>query len=320
MRYTGMMAALAVGTGLVAGGAFAQGSYPAKPVKIVVPFAAGGSPDTWTRLLVKVMEPRMGQPLLVENRTGGNSTIGMAYAAKAAPDGYTITYSTNSGTSTARALFKSLPYDPINDFAGIIIAQESYFALVVNKSEHGVTLAQLLDKVRKSPDKFTVGTASTTMEMLDKLMENAAKVQLTFARYATPANQVADLLGGRTQMIIHTLNAAKIMHDSGQGYAVAVSSPERLSAMPDTPTIAETLPGVTLGPWTGYFAPAKTPRPIVNFLYTRFAEAVKTPAAQTYGLNSGRVLTMPPEEVDAFVKKDEPRWMALAKAAGIEPE
>ncbi len=298
----------------------APAGYPSKPIRIVVPFAAGGSPDTWTRILIKGMEPRLGQPLLVENRPGANSTLGVAFASKAAPDGYTILYGTNSGLSGARALFKTLPYDPINDFAGIIIAQESYFALMVRNEEKGTSLPAFLEKMRVDPARYPLAGASSTQEILNKMIENAGKLSHTYARYANPAPMVNDLLGGRLGGILHTLNASLAMVHNGQAHALAVSSPTRLPTLPNTPALAEVLPGVTLGPWTGYFAPAKTPRPIIDYLYQKFAEVVKEPEAAKYAENSGRGLAMPPAEVDAFVRKDQARWMALAKAAGIQPE
>ena len=193
--YRVLSACLAI---LFAAPAKAQSNYPVKPIKIVVPYAAGGSPDTWTRIVVKGLEPRIGQTVIVENKAGGNSTIGVGYTAKSAPDGYTIGYGKNSGTSSARALFKTLPYDPINDLSGIIITQNSYLALVVRNEERGNTLAQFLDKVRRDPKSYSVGSASTTMEILNAMIESAGKVQLALARYASPAPQVADLLGGRT--------------------------------------------------------------------------------------------------------------------------
>ena len=301
------------------GAAHAQANYPVKPVKIVVPYAAGGSPDTFTRIVVKGLEPRMGQPVIIENRAGANSIIGVAYTAKAAPDGYTIMYATNSGLSSARALFKNLTYDPINDFSGIIIAQDAYFALMVRNEDKG-TFAQYLDKMRKNPEKYSIGGASSTMEILNKMIETSAKTTHVYARYANPANQVSDLLGCRLGGIIHTMNASIAMHKSGQGFAVAVSSPERLATLPDVPTMAETLPGVTLSTWTGFWAPARTPRPIIDYLYKQFAEALKQPEAVKYTENVGKAMAMPPAEVDAFVKRDEARWNQLAKAAGIEPE
>jgi tripartite-type tricarboxylate transporter receptor subunit TctC len=297
----------------------APAGYPSKPIKIVVPYAAGGSPDTFTRIVIKGLESRLHQPLIVENRAGANSIVGMAYTAKQPADGYTITYATNSGLSSARALFKNLSYDPINDFAGIIMAQDAYFALMVRNEDKG-PLAGYLDKMRKTPEKYSIGGASSTMEILNKMIETAAKTTHTYARYANPANQVSDLLGGRLGGIIHTMNASIIMHRSGQGYAMAVSSPERLPTLPDTPTLSEVLPGVTLSTWTGYWAPVKTPRPIVEYLHKQFAEALKTPEAAKYTENVGKALFTPPAEVDAFVKKDEARWLQLAKAAGIEPE
>lgn len=297
----------------------APAAYPSKPVKIVVPYAAGGSPDTFTRILVKGLEPRMKQPLYIENRAGANSIVGMSYTAKQAPDGYTITYATNSGLSTARALFKNLSYDPINDFSGIIIAQDAYFTLMVRNEDKG-PLAQYLGKMRKSPEKYSIGGASSTMEIINKMIETAAKTTHTYVRYANPANQVSDLLGGRLGGIIHTMNASISMHRSGQGYAMAVSAPERLPTLPDTPTLSEVLPGVTLSTWTGFWAPARTQRPIIEYLHKQFVEALKQPEAVKYTENVGKALAMPPAEVDAFVRKEEARWLTLARAAGIRPE
>ena len=300
--------------------AIAQDRYPSKPVRIIVPYAAGGSPDTFTRIVIKGLEPRLGQPLIVENKPGANSVLGMAYTAKQAPDGYTITYATNSGLSTARALFKNLSYDPINDFSGIIIAQDAYFALIVRNEEKGTSFAQYLDRMRRSPEKYSIGGASSTMEIINKMIETTARTSQTYIRYANPAQQVADLLGGRTGGIIHTMNASLAMHRSGQGHAMAVSSTERLSMLPDVPTMSEVLPGVTLSTWTGFWAPAKTPRPIIDSLHRHFLEALKLPAAVQYTENVGKALAMPPAEVDAFVRKEEARWLSLTKAAGIEPE
>lgn len=319
MRYSKLLVFAAFGMLAAAAHAQLPAGYPSKPIKIVVPFAAGGSPDTFTRIVVKGLEPRLGQPLIVENRAGANSIVGMTYAAKQPADGYNINYATNSGLSAARALFKNLAYDPMNDFAGIVLAQDAYFALMVRNEDKG-TLAQYIDKMRKSPEKYSIGGASTTMEIINKMIENAAKTKHTYVRYPNPANQVSDLLGGRLGGIIHTMNASLAMHRSGQGFAMAVTSPERLPTLPDTPTLTEVLPGVTLSTWTGYWAPAKTPRPIIEHLYKNFVEALKQPEAIKYTENVGKALFMPPAQVDAFVRKEEARWLSLARAAGINPE
>lgn len=298
----------------------APAGYPAKPIRMVVPFAAGGSPDTFTRIVVKGLEPRLGQPLIIENRAGANSIVGLSYTAKQAPDGYTIAYGTNSGLSAARALFKNLSYDPINDFAGIILAQEAYFALMVRNEEKGVSLPAFLEKMRADPARYPLGGASSTQEILNKMIERAGKLSHTYVRYTNPAPMVNDLLGGRLGGIIHTLNASLAMVQNGQAHAIAVSSPTRLTTLPNSPALAEVLPGVTLGPWTGYFAPAKTPRPIIDYLYKQFAEALKQPEPMKYTENVGKAIFMPPAEVDAFVIKEEARWISLARAAGIQPE
>jgi len=298
----------------------AQGAYPVKPVRIVVPFAAGGSPDTFTRIVVKGLGPRLGQPVVVENRPGANSIVGLSHMAKQVPDGYTITYATNSGLSAARTLFKNLSYDPINDFAGIILAQEAYFAVMVRNEEKDTPLPAFLAKMRADPVRYSLGGASSTQEILNKMIESSGKLSHTYVRYTNPATMISDLLGGRLGVVIHTLNASLAMVQNNQAHAIAVSSPARLPTLPNTPTLAEVLPGVTLGPWTGYFAPAKTPRPIVEYLYKQFAEVLKEPEPFKYSENVGKAIFMPPAEVDAFVKKEEVRWISLAKAAGITPE
>jgi tripartite-type tricarboxylate transporter receptor subunit TctC len=305
---------------LAAGAAGAQDKYPSKPVRIVVPYAAGGSPDLFTRIVIKDLAPRLGQPVIVENKPGAQSMLGLAYMAKQAPDGYTIAYGGVSGLSGARSLFKSVPYDPINDFSGIVVAQEAYFALVVRNEEKSATFGQYLDKMRKSPEKYSIGGASVVPEIINKMIETAAKTTQIYVRYTGPAQQVADLLGGRTGGILYTINPTLVMHRSGQGHAMAVSSPERLTTLPDVPTMAEFLPGVTLATWTGYWAPAKTPRPVIDYLYKQLVQALKQPEALQYTENVGKALFMPPTEVDAFVRKEEARWMTLTKAAGIEPE
>ena len=305
---------------LAASMAGAQDKYPSKPVRIIVPYAAGGSPDAFTRIIIKDLAPRLGQPVIVENKPGAQSLLGLAYLAKQAPDGYTIGYGGVSGLSGGRALFKSLPYEPTNDFSGIVMVQDAYFARVVRNEEKGTTFRQFLDKMRKSPEKYSIGGNSVVPEIISKMIETAAKTTHTYIRYTGPAQQVADMLGGRTGGIIHTMNPTLVMHRSGQAHAMAVSSPERLPTLPDVPTMSEVLPGVTLATWTGYWAPAKTPRPIIDYLYKQFVEALKQPAALQYSENVGKALFMPPADVDAFVRKEEVRWMTLTKAAGIEPE
>ena len=300
--------------------AAAQDKFPSMPVHIIVPYAAGASPDTSTRIIIKGMDARIGQPVVVENRPGANSLLGLAYVAKAKPDGHTLVFGATSGLGSAKAMYKSLPYDAGRDFSGIIIFQESYFTLMVRNEEKGTTLEQFFEKMRRNPDRYALGGTSNTMRVLNKMMEGAAKLQHTYVPYNNQSQAVTDLLGGRLGAFFYTANASITMAEAGQAHIMAVAAPQRMKSLPNVPALSEVLPGVTVASWNGYFAPSKTPRPVIDFLYKAFSEAVKQPALVTYLDNAGRALYMSPLEVDAYVKAEEARWINLGRAAGIDPE
>ena len=306
---------------MLAGSAvLAQGNYPSKPIRLIVPFGAGGSPDTFARMVAKSLEPRIGQPVIVENKPGVNSILGSGFVANAQPDGYTILYGTNSGTAAARSLVKKLSYDPINGLAGIILVQNGYFALLVRPEDKNLSVPQLLERMRLNPEKYSVGGSSSTAEVSYKMMQNAARLDTTYIRYKESGTMRTDLIGGRLGAALDPINASLTIHNSGKLHILAVFSPDRLPVLPNTPTVAETLPGVTLSTWTGFFAPAKTPRPIINYLHAKLLETVKEEAILKWNQNAGTALFMTPAEVDAHVRKEEPRWQELFRSAGIAPQ
>ncbi len=301
--------------------AFAQDRFPSKPIHIIIPFAAGSSPDVWSRLMAKQLEPRIGQPIVVEIKPGANSTLGATLVAKSAPDGYTILYSTNSATSAAKALFKSLSYDPIRDFAALTIFQQAYFAFMVRPEEKGTTFAQFLDKMRKDPGRYPTAGSSSTHEILDRMMDKASgKIGHTYVRYANSGTMMTDVVGGRLGGAFHTISGSLPFMKSGQAHAIAVSSPVPLAGMLETPLMITTLPGVALGPWSGLFVPAKTPRNVINALYQPIAAILKEPAFVRWSEEAGRAITMTPEEANNFVREEEGRWTSLGRMAGIDPE
>ena len=301
--------------------ASAQDNYPSKLIRIIVPFTAGSAPDVFARMLARSLEPRIGQSVIIEARPGANSILGASLAAKAAPDGYTILYATSSATSAAKALFKSLPYDPINDLAALTIFQELYLVLLVKPDEKGTSFSQLLEKIRRNPSSFSTAGASSTAEILDRMIDKAAgKPGQTYIRYANSATMVNDLLGGRLGGAFHTVSGSLPLMQSGQAYAIAVSSPVTLARMPNVPTMKATLPGVELGTWSGFFVPAKTPKAVINALYRPVAAILKEPEFVRWSEESGRALQMTPDEADAFVKAEEQRWTSLGRMAGIQPE
>lgn len=305
---------------LATGCAIAQENYPAKPVRIIVPFSAGSSPDIMSRMLAKELEPRLGQPFIVEARPGGNSTLGASQVAKSPADGYTLLWAASSATASARAMFKTLSYDPINDFSAVCIYAEAYFTLMVGPEFKGMTLAQYLEQMRRNPQRNSMGGTGSTVEILSKMIDAAAKTGHSHVRYSNTANMVTDAISGRLGVAIHTFSQSVPLVRSGKAHVLAVSAPVALRSLPDAPPIAATLPGVALGTFNGYFVPAKTPRPIVNALHRQMTDVFRQQVFVDRIEEAGRVMSMTPEEADAYVRSEEKRWTTLAKMAGIEPE
>ena len=297
----------------------AQEAYPSKPLRIIVPFGPGGSPDVLSRMIGKELSIRTGQPVIVENRPGANSIIGTAAVANAPPDGYTILYGTNSGISSARALVKNLPYDPVKSLSGVIILQEGYFVLV-GKPGDFTGFPQFVERIRKDPKTTQVGGASVTILVTNKLMANAGKLEHTYVPYKENSRLLLDIMGGQIAAGFSPIGAALPFIAQGKLAALAVTGPDRLGSLPTVQTLAETLPGVSLALWTGYFVPAKTPRPVVDYLYKQLAEILRLPEMVKWNSDAGRALYMPPREVDDFIAKDEARWQAVFRQAGIQPE
>lgn len=294
--------------------------YPTKPIRFIIPYAAGTSPDVLTRLVGKELEPRLGQPVLVEARPGSAAMLGHAYVAKSAPDGYTLLLGANSGTSAARGIYKSLPYDPVNDFSGITIFTEGSLILIAGPEERGLSIVQLVNKMRANPAKYSMGGPNVTALVFHKLIANATKVSNTYVPYKDSGQMVTDLLGGRLGLAAHTMTGSIPLISAGKVAAVAVTVATRMPSTPDVPAMAEAFPGVSVGFWLGYFAPAKTPRPIIELLHRHLIPVLKSPGPLKHVETGGRPQYMTPEETDAFVRKDEARWVEMYRAAGVEPE
>lgn len=293
--------------------------YPAQTLTMIVPFGAGGPPDAYTRLFALKLEKRIGQRIVVENRPGANSVIGTGLAARARPDGYTVLYATNSSLSAAPALFKAVNYDPVRDFSGVMITGEGYFALIVPGKDKGLTLPQLLERLRREPESNAIGGSSTTAEVLNKSLQNGAKLTHTYVRYAASAKMMTDLIGGRLGAAFQPVVGLAGMIKAGTVHMVAVAAPRRLPLFPDVPTISETVPDIDFGYWNGFFVPAGTPRDIIEFLHRHMQEVLQDPEIVRLTEEGGVVLRMGPAETDSFVRKEVVRWRDLLRGAGIEP-
>lgn len=295
-------------------------SFPTGPVRIIVPFAGGTPPDSYCRIFGEKLSQRIGQPVVIDLRPGASTTIGTAYASKVKPDGHTIAYLTNSSLTAAPNLFKALQYDPEKDFSAITVMLESYFCIGVRPEDASLTLQGLAERIQKDPGANAMGGGSSTAEVANMLFQKAANLNHSYARYNSNQSY-NDLFGGRLNAVWAPLSSAMAMARQGKLHILAITGPQRVPVLPDVPTLNEVYPGVIVESWSGFFVPSSTPRPMVNALYEQIDAVVRDPELQARGRQDGnRELKLSPEESDAYVSKDFPRWKHLLTSAGIEPQ
>lgn len=303
-----------------AAAAAAQETFPDRELTLVVPFGPGSAPDTQSRLVGQALSEQLGQSVIVQNKPGANSMIGTAYVAHSVPaDGYTLLYGTNSGISAARAMNQSLTYDPLRDLAPVASLQEAYFVLLARPDVAGKTFAGVLEHIRTHPGTFKIGGASVTMEVTSKMMANAGKLDYIYVPYKQLSQMVTDIKGGVLDAGFSTIGTALPLVQAGEMVALAATSPERLEVLPEVPSMTESLPGVTLATWTGFFVPAGTPQDRIELLNREIAKAMQRPQIRKISAESGRPLNMSVAEFATFIKEDEPRWAKIFAEAGIKP-
>ena len=296
--------------------------FPDKPIRIVVPFAAGTATDQLARALGQAMTADSKVTVIVDNKPGGNGFIGADAAARSAPDGYTVFVTTNTTHAAAEHLYRKLPYDPVKDFAPITGLGKGGQILVVNSDSPARTVKELLEQAKKSPGKITFGSGSSSSRIAGELFQQMAGVQLLHVPYKSNTFAVTDLLGKQIDMMI-TDSATGLPHvKSGKLRALGVSSRTRSPLLPEVPTIAEAgVPGYDIGYWFAAYAPAKTPKPVVAKLNELLTKAAKSQAAASFFSSSGtEVFTTTPDELARFQADESKKWGAIIKAANIEKE
>jgi tripartite-type tricarboxylate transporter receptor subunit TctC len=298
-------------------------TYPDHPVRIVVPFAAGGPADVLARVLGEKLNLAWGQPVVVENRGGGGANIGAEFVARAAPDGYTLLLNASNHVINA-SLYDKLGYDPFADFAPITEIASYMLVLVVHPSVPATSLAELVALAKARPGRVTVGNAGlgTPTHLSGALFAQAAGLDLVYVPYkgAAPAN--ADLIGGQVMAMFNNPVNALPQVRAGALRALAVTGAQRLSLMPELPTIAEQgYAGFEASTWFGLFAPAKVPRDVVARIHAEVARALQLPdvrdklAAQGFDIFGNT-----PEEFAAILKSEHAKWDALIKSAGLKAD
>ena len=295
--------------------------FPTKPIKIVVPFAAGSATDTTARGLAQKLQEILKQPVIVDDKPGASGQLGASAAATAPADGYTLLMGTNTTNAANPALFKKLSYDPEKDFAPIARCITGVNALVVNNDVPAKTVAELVDYAKKNPGKLNYSEASSSQRLSGEMFNQLAGVKIERVPYKASPQALSDVKSGQVQLMYPDLPQALTQIEAGRVRGLAVTSAKRTSVVPDLPAIAETVPGYSLVWWQAIFAPAGTPRPIQQKLYEAIAEALKDPAtakAMTQGRTEIAILGL--DEFAAFVKTETAWWTKAVKDAGIEPE
>jgi tripartite-type tricarboxylate transporter receptor subunit TctC len=301
----------------------ALASYPERIIKIVVPFAPGGGTDVVARTLAQEMARDLGVSVIVENKPGAGTIIGTQAVAVSEPDGYTLLMGTFANAVNP-SLNAKLPYDPHKDFAPVALVARSFNIVVVNPKSAIKSIADLIAAAKADPGKLSYGTygTGTSAHLAGELFKNLARVDLTTVPYKGAAPAITDLISGQIQVMFTTVASAASLIEAGQLRALAVTSVERSPAFPDLPTVAEAgVPGYAAESWYGLFAPAKTPREVIDRLNKSAAMAVQSEAFKRLGVNEGLVMVArPPEELERYFRGEEERWRKVIQDAGIKVE
>ena len=287
--------------------------YPTRTIKMIIPFAPGGGSDTLGRVLAEKMGNELGASVIVENKPGASSIIGTDAVAKAAPDGYTLLL-TNSAITSNPTFFK-LPFDT-QSLSAITKVANAPQLLVANPNAPFKNLKELLAYAKANPGKVTIGTASAGQisHLAAELLEKSSGVQMTMVHYKGSGGALADLLGGQINMSFGTAPGLMQFIRSGKVIPIAVSSGQRMSALPNVPSIAEVLPGYDINNWFGIFAPPQTPKPIVDRIYQAVNKALSSPElSKKFGEEGFDIVAIPPDKFEKSFKQEIGYWQKFAK-------
>jgi tripartite-type tricarboxylate transporter receptor subunit TctC len=313
----GMLAGLA----LVPASAAAQ-DFPSRAIKFVVPFTAGSATDTLARVLGQKLNAAHGWTIIVENIAGASGQTAASNVARAAADGHTVFVTSNTTHAGNQNLFKKLSYDPIADFEPITRLGDITLALAVHPSVPANNVRELIAYGKANPGKLSFGAGSTSSRMASEMLKARAGFDMLYVPYRANPLAVADLLGGQVSLVFADISTTLPQIRSGSVKGLGVSSARRSPLAPDLPTMVEEgLPDFEMIGWFAAFAPAKTPKPVVEKLNAAIKAAVEDKTVQENLLKAGiEPLTSTPDELRAYVVSETKKWADIVKAAKIEPE
>jgi tripartite-type tricarboxylate transporter receptor subunit TctC len=302
--------------------ASAAESYPTRSVTILTPFAAGSVTDAAARVLAQALQEQLGQTFVVENRPGAGGILSASAVARAPNDGYTLLLTTNSTHSAANGLFKNVPYDPIKDFTPVarIGSFASFVAVTPDKPYQ--TMQAIVAYAKANPGKLSYGVGNSTSQIVGEALKKRTQTDIVRVPYRSNPAVMTDLLANQIQVMIADFNTGLPQLKAGKVKALAVLTRDRNPALPDVPTLSETvMPGYHILAWAGMFGPANMPPEAVKILAGAIEKALNTPTVQQRFASSGTdIYWSGPQDFDAFVKSELVSWTAMIKEAGIEPE
>lgn len=303
------------------GNAFAQ-AYPSKPIRLIVPYPAGGATDFFARVVFAKVGDILGQQVLVENRPGASAIIGSELVAKSPPDGYTLLISDMGTYALNASLYKNLRYDAQKDFAPVSLTARFAMVLVVNSEKTPArTMGEFLAMVRRDPGKYNYAAPGpgSPLHMAMELFKRQANINIVPIPYKGGGDAVKDLVGGQIDVMFLDIATARAQINGGKIRALAVASDKRNTNLPDVPTVAEGgVPGVEVYAWQGFVAPAGTPRDVVMRLNAAFAAAMGDPVIkQRLAEASAEPITSSPEQFTSYMGTETTRWGRIIKDAGI---
>jgi tripartite-type tricarboxylate transporter receptor subunit TctC len=307
--------------GLAMAGLAAAQKYPAKPITVIVPQAAGGANDTIARVVAQKLSEQLGQSVVIENRVGAGGNVGTAAAAKARPDGYTVMITADSAQVINPFLYQSTGFDPVKDFEPVAPLARAGYVLVAHPSFPANNVSELVALAKAAPGKYAIASAGngTLNHLIAEMLQKAADIKLVHVPYRGAAAAATDVVGGQVPLSVQSMPSSIGFIRAGKLKVLGVVNERRLPALPDAPTIGETIKGFGATPWYGMFAPAGTPKDIIRLLQDEVAKALDSAEAK----DKLAVVGCEPykgtsEQLAALVKDDLVRWSRIVKESGAK--
>ena len=318
-----MKIAIAIAAALLAANVSAADKYPDKPIRLIVALPAGGPTDILARLIAQPLAANLGQAIVVDNRPGAGGNIGAELVAKSPADGYTLFMGTSGPLAINASLYKSIGFDPLKDFAPIILAASAPFVIVAHPSLPANNVKELIALATAKPGQINYGSVQgNASHLATELFDYMARVKMTLVPYKGAAQATTDVIAGQIQLSFASTPGSVPLLKAGKIKSIAVTSAKRIGALPDVPTVAESgVPGYEASVWYGVVAPAKTPKEVVTKLNAEIGKILRERNQRDkIAAADFEVTTTTPEEFGKFIRSETEKWGKVVKASGARAE